>query len=72
MKVKKLVEHLLKFDGNADVMLAGDQEGNHFSKVSDVDVIWYDTKDHDVYSLEDIQIDPTLRKFAKEVVCIWP
>lgn len=72
MTVNDLVQELLKYDGNLNVIMSKDGEGNSFRDVFDISLILYDTKDYDVYSLEDAEIDPCIRKYAKECICIWP
>jgi hypothetical protein len=70
MKVKELIEYLQSFDGDMNVILSSDAEGNYFDKVQDVRIMLYDSDDRMAFNLEDFE---EVKDVASEqAVCIWP
>lgn len=68
MKVKELIKELSKYDGEMRVFLSGDEEGNDFSLLSNVEYALYDMDAGYTIDIEEIYEYPN----AEECILLWP
>lgn len=78
MKVKELIEELQKVDGELEVIMSSDAEGNSYSPLYSHDVCFYDVEAYcgDMYATEEEALkwldneDGNLK--LQQVFCLWP
>lgn len=72
MKIKKLIEELSKEDGDLDIIMSRDGEGNGFSPLSSLGDGLYvadSTYSGEIYNLDEAE---DAGEEAKKVIVLWP
>jgi len=70
MKVSKLIKKLQTLDGNADVLLSIDEEGNGFSHADAVSEYKYLQYGNEIDLLDEEDIDKDTK--VEKCIVIWP